>query len=132
MTKTRISNPRRPRKQSFAEMSCRICSCTEIDPCVGEQGQTCAWAALEFCSSCAARIAAILFADPEAIPLAILPWLLESFESMGESGLWECAFGDEIEFRRALNRLRDLATPRVLLASEGDLDCFLRQARAAG
>jgi len=37
----------------FCPGVCRECSCTELEPCVLEDGTTCAWAEPDLCTACA-------------------------------------------------------------------------------
>lgn len=34
---------------------CRLCACSEWDPCDGEHGDTCAWAEPDLCTACAGK-----------------------------------------------------------------------------
>ena len=35
-------------------MICRVCGCTDLEPCVDDVGRPCAWVDADLCSFCAA------------------------------------------------------------------------------
>ena len=41
------------REIDAAGPACRVCGCSEYQPCVNEWGDTCGWAEPDLCSSCA-------------------------------------------------------------------------------
>ena len=34
-------------------MKCRVCGCTDSEPCIGTNGETCAWSEVGLCDFCA-------------------------------------------------------------------------------
>jgi transcription elongation factor Elf1 len=35
------------------EATCRVCGCTDVDPCITDLGETCAWVEPDLCNFCA-------------------------------------------------------------------------------
>lgn len=33
-------------------MKCRVCGCTDLEPCISEGGETCAWIECDLCDFC--------------------------------------------------------------------------------
>lgn len=86
-------------------MECRVCGCSEFDPCVDEEtGETCGWAEVD--------------PNPQNFPAMrpICTFCYQLQEQVRDADGQRVAFADEDE-------------PLVQLATEGDLNQIIRRLR---
>ena len=87
-------------------MECRVCSCTEFDPCVDEEtGETCHWAEV----------------DPNPVDFQAARPLCSFCKALQDAV--QLAYGEGYE-------QPDSDEPLVQLATEGDLDEMIRRHRS--